>query len=273
MAGMPPAGARSGTHTGGVYLEGAKAFSGVVGDTLRMDSRSSSASPPSHVHMGGGQHCEVLARAPVPFEVSNSIRRSGNQQQLACIPGYAGHISGKAAENMHGSTFRVENQRATRHVSVRDLQRTQSEPHMLSATTMSTGSGSKALRMAPRIPGYTGNVPGKIAEAVHGTRFADACEQAQVLRDSNPFLTSEAWIRRGQWPSNRMHTHQWNNRFTKANMSSMFTEEEEQEARDANRRLGHTFGLLSSERNPHRPGDRFVHSLHHKVSTTNAMKF
>lgn len=63
-----------------------------------------------------------------------------------------------------------------------------------------------------RIPGYGGcgafgrperharNIPGKLSETVHGSRFAEANATAQSLRALNPAVTCEGWLKRGVWP-------------------------------------------------------------------------
>jgi hypothetical protein len=206
-----------------------------------------------------------LSRLPQTVSLTGSIPRNGFSHQQVCIPGYGGHIAGKVAENMHGATFRAENERAAQHVlPLRQMRRVLSEPGSamaLSGELGSTGNGHRGLSVAPRVPGYAGNIPGKLSETVHGMRFAEANEASQSMRHSNPFSSTESWMRRGNFPVDKLHSHQWCNRFQKTNTSPLLTAEEERDAFENSRRLGSMFGLKTQERSYYRPGDRYLHAL------------
>lgn len=248
-------------------MDGTKPLSGIAGDLLRKNHRDHSVSAPSFVHTGDMCAHEVLPRAPMSPHMTGSIPRKGSQHQQVCIPGYTGHVAGKVAENLHGGTFRSENERAT---SGHNMRRSSSDPSlaMTAPAALSNGfsgfgaTGSrKGLSVAPRVPGYMGNVPGKMSETVHGIRFAEASEAAQNLRDRNPHVCCEGWLRRGVWPVDNMATYKYNNKFVAANTQTLFSDAQEQEARESNDRLGRTFGLKPPKVTVYKPGDRYLHTL------------
>lgn len=254
MADIRGAGAQSGL--GGTFLDSGKAFSGVIGGTLRQDLPRA-RTPASHVACGDRGHTEVLSRAQQPNHQTGSIPRPGGRFQQVCIPGYRGHIAGKIAENVHGQTFGAENERASQMLPLRHLRRTTSAPELISAP----GVGNRGLSVAPRVPGYAGTIPGKHSETVHALRFAEATAAATQLRESNPHVVCDGWLRRGKWPANRMATYKWSNRFMRLDAQDLFTPEQEQDSFEMNRRLGQTFGLRAPKLNRHKPGDRYLHSL------------
>jgi len=259
MADVRGAGAPSGL--GGNFLDSGKPFSGVVGGTLRRELPRA-RTPSSAVASGDSGRCEVLPRAQQPNHQTGSIPRPGGRFQQVCIPGYRGHIAGKVVENVHGQTFGAENERAAQMLPLRHLRRTSSAPELISAPG---AGGPRGLSVAPRVPGFAGAVPGNRSESVHGLRFAEACQAATQLRESNPHVACQGWLRPGKWPANRMATYKWNNRFMRLDAQDLFTPEQEQEAFEMNIRLGQTFGLKPAKPNRHRPGDRYLHSLNAKA--------
>mmetsp|Transcript_8915 Transcript_8915/g.27111 ORF Transcript_8915/g.27111 Transcript_8915/m.27111 type:complete len:180 (-) Transcript_8915:174-713(-) len=94
-------------------------------------------------------------------------------------------------------------------------------------------------------------------------------QDATRRRENNPHVTCEGWLRRGQWPADRMATYKWNNRFSRMDAQDLFTPGQEQLAFEANRSLGQTFGLKPKVQNRHKPGDRYIHTLHAKASEKN----
>lgn len=220
------------------------------------------------LHVGDAQPCEVLPWLLSPNHLQGGIPRPGGRFSQVAIPGYKGHIAGKVAENMHGQTFCTENECATQMLPLRRMRRTASVPETISAPS----EGPRGLSVAPRVPGFAGHIPGKVAETVHGLRFAEANEAAQDLRERNPHMTCEGWMRRGRWPADRMATYKWNNRSSRMDTQELFTAEQEREARESNRLLGQTFGLnpppareSPAAANAYRP-DRFL-QLKHQGST------
>lgn len=236
-------------------MDSGKPFSGAIAETLRKPWKPGfvpEASVPSFVRSGDSKDLEVLKGAGHFSGTSFSDSRKSGCQGLA-IPGYGGHIAGKVAENLHGGTFRSENLWATQGTSLRSLRRTCSEPFRIVAI------GNKGLEVAPHIPGFAGTIPGKVSESVHGSRFAEANEAANALRQNNSDASTDSWLKRGVWPVDRMATFKWNNRFVRMDAQDLLTCEQETEASKMNKLMGHTFGLHPPERNPHKPGDRFVH--------------
>lgn len=236
-------------------MDSGKLFSGAISETLRKPWKSGcipEASVPSFVRSGDSKDLEVLKGTGNLSGTNFPDSRKSGFQGVA-IPGYGGHISGKVAEYLHGGTFRSENLWATKGTSLRSLRRTSSEPFRIVA------HGNKGLEVAPHIPGYAGTIPGKVSESVYGSRFAEANERANALRQYNPNASTDSWLKRGVWPVDRMATFKWNNRFVRMDSQDLLTFEQETEASKMNKLMGHTFGLHPPERNPHKPGDRFVH--------------
>jgi len=215
--------------------------------------------PAPFSYTGDSRPCKVLPRDYQPTHLTCSIPCPGQSTHRLCVPGYTGHIHGKVAENVHGGTFRTENGHASQMLALQELRRTMSAP------TSARSVGKRGLSVPPRVPGFAGTVPGDRSESVVGLRFAMASEAAADLRKSNPHITSEGWLRRGQWPADRAATYKWNNRFSRQDGQDLFTEEQEQEAYESNRKLGQTFGLKPRSHRPYKPGDRYLHSLTQKV--------
>eukprot|EP00440_Ansanella_granifera_P075732 gb/GFBE01082178.1/.p1 GENE.gb/GFBE01082178.1/~~gb/GFBE01082178.1/.p1 ORF type:complete len:310 (+),score=32.62 gb/GFBE01082178.1/:1-930(+) len=264
MADARPAGIHSGT--GGLSLDAGKKFSGLVADTLsRHPPVPSVHNAPSFIRTGDCRDVEVLHRtghlSATQHSEGNPARSRGFQ--TVAIPGYGGHVAGKVAENVHGATFRSENHLATQALPMRSMRRTWSEPMRISCNDSGLGTGA-ALEVAPRIPGYMGNIPGKMSETVHGIRFAEANEMAGSLRNHNHHVTCEGWLKRGVWPVDRMHTYKWNNRFISTGHSSLFRDDHHCESFEASNKMGTTFGLKPPKPNPHKPGDRYIHTKHEK---------
>lgn len=181
-------------------------------------------------------------------------------RQTGVIPGYGGHIAGKVAENIHGGTFGCENDRSLRAGPLRDFRRTLSAPDHL-ASYMEGKWDSRSLKAASRIPGYMGTIPGKLSETVHGTRFGEANEMAQSLRNYNPHVSSDGWMQSGSWPVDRKATYKFSNRTTQCDFMPHFTQESEMESYKSNEKLGRVFGLRPPKPNPYGPGDRYMHSF------------
>lgn len=156
-----------------------------------------------------------------------------------------------------GQTFGVENERATQMQPLRQMRRTTTAPEVIYAPG---ASGPKGLSVAPRVPGYAGHIPGKHAETVHGLRFSEASGAATSLRESNPHISCDGWMRRGQFPVDRIATYKWSNRFARTDTHELFTPEQEVESFANNKRMGQQFGLTPPKVSSHRPGDRFLHS-------------
>jgi len=249
----------AGIHSGhgGSFLDSGKPFSGVVRDTLHRDPPRL-RTPAALCATGDARHCDVLGHVPGPSHQTGAMPKPGSSFQQVCIPGYGGHIAGKAAENVHGKTFGAANEHATHLLPLRQMRRVVSAPDYISAAGTHVPRGHS---VAPRVPGYAGVIPGKNSESVHAKTFAVASEEAKGLRESNPHVTSDGWLRPGQWPGDRMATYNWNNRFMRADGHRLFTEEQDQLAYDTNRSLGQTFGLKPPKHNVYQPGDRFLHSL------------
>lgn len=178
-------------------------------------------------------------------------------RQTGVIPGYCGHIAGKVAENIHGGTFGSENERSLRACPQRDLRRTLSAPDHL-ASYMEGKWDSRSLKVAPRIPGYMGNIPGKMAETVHGARFGEANEMSQTVRRHNPHITCDGWMQSGSWPVDRKATYKFAGRTTQADFMPHFTQGCEMDSYKSNEKLGRVFGLKPPKPNQYSPGDRYM---------------
>lgn len=179
-------------------------------------------------------------------------------RQTGVIPGYCGHIAGKVAENLHGGTFGSENERSLRAVPLRDFRRTLSAPDHLQSY-MDGKWDSRSLKAPARVPGYMGNIPGKLSETVHGTRFGEANEMAQSLRGYNPTISCDGWMQSGTWPVDRKATYKFRGRTTQCDFMPHFTQESEMESYNSNQRLGSVFGLKPPKPNQYAPGDRYLH--------------
>jgi hypothetical protein len=257
----PPAGARSGNLT--VSLDGARPIKGLVGDVLKKPHRSSSASKATRMATGDAVHCEILGREQGTSHMTGGIPKHGHTwaehpRQTGVVPGYCGHIAGKVAENIHGGTFGSENERSIRACPMRDMRRTLSAPDHL-ATYMEGKWDSRALKASSRVPGYMGHIPGKQSETVHGNTFGEANDMAQTLRNCNPHVSCEGWMQPGSWPADRKATYKFAGRTTRCDFMSHFTHEQEMDSYHSNTKLGSTFGLKTPKKNPHAPGDRYMH--------------
>lgn len=178
-------------------------------------------------------------------------------RQTGVIPGYCGHIAGKVAENIHGSTFGTENERSMRACPIRDFRRTLSAPDHL-ATHISCKNDSRSLKAPSRVPGYMGTIPGKLSETVHGARFGEANEMAQSLRNFNPHVSCDGWMQGGSWPVDRRATYKFPGRTTQCDFMPHFTQESEMDSYKSNQKLGTTFGLKPPKPNQYGPGDRYL---------------
>lgn len=257
----PPAGARSGNLT--VSLDGALPIKGLVGDVLKKPHRSSSASRAQKMSTGDAADCHIMARESDNNYMSGGLPKHGHTwakhpRQTGVIPGYCGHIAGKVAENIHGGTFGSENERSLRACPLRDFRRTLSAPEHL-ATYMEGKWDTRSLKAASRIPGYMGNVPGKMSETVHGARFGEANEMAQSLRECNPHVTCDGWMQSGTWPVDRRATYKFAGRTTQCDFMPHFTQDMEMESYKSNQKLGRVFGLKPPKPNQYGPGDRMLH--------------
>lgn len=269
----PAAGAPSGR--GGQLMDSNKKIAGLVGDTLRKPTRSSkstgellgmrstaSGEMVRTMYTGDSEDCEVRARDPAANHMFGGIPKVGRYaRQKGVIPGYSGHIAGKVAENIHGGTFHSENERSMKGLPVREMRRTLSAPDHLAAHQERHQIETKCLRVPSRVPGYAGQIPGKMSETVHGCTFAEANSSAQGLRNYNPVVSCEGWIHAAKWPCDRRATYKFAGKMSQADCMPHFTEQEQERALESNRRLGHTFGLRTQPHNPFKPGDRYMHAF------------
>lgn len=203
----------------------------------------------------GDRDLLVLSRGATAGVPSGSRAR-----QTRCIPGYTGHIAGKVAENVHGEGFGQENCRASQELPVRELRRTLSLPDRISAPRLDQSCG---MTVAPRVPGYAGAIPGKSAESVHGVSIGRANAAAQQLRASNPHVSCDGWMKRGNWPADRMATYKFTANRQRADTQSLFTEEQEAAATTMNKKLGQTFGLRPKKEARRPPEDKSKRFLHY----------
>jgi len=260
MADVQPAGSQSGS-AGVCCLDSGKKFHGLISETMkRYPSAVEVRSMPTFLRSGDRRNIEVLQRTG---NLSATYATRPLPMQAVAIPGYRGHISGKVSENIHGGTFGSENHLATQSLPIRSMRRTWSEPFRRGHPDSALGTG-KGLEVPSRIPGYAGNIPGKLSETVYGTRFAEANESAQMLRTSNPNVTCDGWLKRGVFPVDRMHTYQWNNRFVQTGGQALFSAAQDEESLAMSRKMGSTFGLQPPQPNPHKPGDRYMHAKFEK---------
>lgn len=274
------AGARSGSDT--MMMEGRKRIRGLPGDTLRQAPRASSSGPTmrhplgaslqdsTHSSWTGVDDCEAVPATHYPKRMSGGIPKVGVPVPVGNIPGYTGFIPRKIAENIHGDTYHVENERAiqkphfynTVHGSLHP-NRSQSMPTLpVEKITWKCGEhNGEGLKTVPRVPGYMGHIPGKSAETVHGQRFGDDNEKAQQLRRKNPFVTSEGWLHRSPWPADKLPTYHFQAKMLMSNTDPLFTKLEDIYALESNRRAGHEFGLRPIKKSKIKPGDRYLHLL------------
>jgi hypothetical protein len=277
--GVPPvraAGARSGIGT--VTLDAALPFQGVVGDILAKESKGQKEAYRILDH-GDGGGTEVLSAVTFPGRMTGGHPARQTTKRLGSIPGYGGHVEGKVAENVHGGTYRSENERTQRTLENRDLRRTASCPNTLTITVppyqmtpealataqrqhgATMGLNGNALNVAPHIPGYMTTMPGKMSETVHGFTTGESSHKAQELRRCNPHVSCEGWLRKGVWPSDRRPTYKFNTRFMESDAQHLFSRAQDEDFTEDNRRLGHTFGLNPPRPTNLKPGDRYLHTL------------
>jgi len=235
---------------------------GLVGDVLKKPHRSSSASRASRMATGDAEDCQIMSKEAEVSHMSGGIPKHGatwgkHPRQTGVIPGYCGHIAGKVAENIHGGTFGSENERSLRACPIRDMRRTLSAPDHLAAYTEGKWD-SRSLKAAPRVPGYMGHCPGKMSETVHGLRFGEANEMAQSLREWNPHVSCDGWMKSGPWPCDRKATYKFAGRSTRADCMPHFTVEQDMDSYMSNVKLGSVFGLKPPKPNPYGPGDRYL---------------
>jgi len=212
---------------------------------------------------GDREDCQIMAREKDVGYMSGGIPKHGKSwaahpRQTGVIPGYCGHIAGKVAENIHGGTFGSENERSLRACPQRDFRRTLSAPDHL-ATYQSGKWDSRSLKAPTRVPGYMGNIPGKLSETVHGCRFGESNEMAQSLRDNNPHVSSDGWMQSGTWPVDRKATYKFAGRTTQCDFMPHFSTPEEMNSYKSNQLLGNVFGLKPPKPNQYGPGDRYMH--------------
>lgn len=257
--------ARAGVHSGqgGIFLDSAKPLKGIIGNTLNEGhSPPRTRTPASYVQTGDSRNCEVYGELPKPSHMQGSMPRSGTQLQDVGVPGYRGHIAAKAVEHVRGQTFGAENLRVARHtLPLRRFRRSVSAPE---AASSRRDQKTRGLSVAPRVPGYAGMIPACHSETVHALRFADASEAAQQLRSHNPHVSCDGWLRRSEWPVDRLPTYKWNNKFRRSDLGQLFTPAQDLEASLYSTTLGSTFGINPPQANHHVPGDRFLHTLRKK---------
>jgi hypothetical protein len=249
-------------------LDGTKPLAGLAGDSP-VSSPTTRRSPTAVKRvLFSGDNTDIVSlpnrgvRSP---HLTGGLPRQGVKKQQVCPPGYSGHIAGKVSENLHGATFAVEKERAVEWVPAREmLRQSLSSPQLRRCTLDSLGensSPSRGMRAIPRLPGYSGHIPGKMAESVYGTRFAESNEEAQCLRRDNPHTNSDGWLRRSNWPCDQAMTYKWiSGRSSQMDGCSHFSRAQEEEISRANARLGHAFGCSPAEKNLFVPGDRYIHA-------------
>lgn len=125
-----------------------------------------------------------------PYE-TGTLHQAG-RYSVAGLPGYTGYVPGKVAENVHGSTFQMDNEKATYQVDSRRY-----------------GLGEMARERTPgpahgtEIPGYMGFVPGRYSENVFGQSGPRGAETAWLVkgREKDERLARVATYRRGERPA------------------------------------------------------------------------
>lgn len=274
------AGSRSGI--GSLMLDAALPLQGIVGDTMRREPRGQAPAQRSLDHGDTGSTA-VLPRGEIPKRAAGGIPARGTNKRLAAVPGYGGFIEGKVAENLHGGTFRAENERTLLTLQAREVRRTMSDFGTPGRSTLSApphsstspesimqmqwrhgstrGLDGVGLNVAPHIPGTMTHVPGKVSESVHGLTATEASHQAQELRRYNPHVNCEGWLRKGQWPSDKRPTYRFLNRVVQTDTQNLFSRAEDMDFAEDNRRLAQTFGLHPPKSNIMKPSDRYLHSL------------
>eukprot|EP00928_Gymnodinium_smaydae_P086790 TRINITY_DN71217_c0_g1_i1.p2 TRINITY_DN71217_c0_g1~~TRINITY_DN71217_c0_g1_i1.p2 ORF type:complete len:352 (-),score=61.65 TRINITY_DN71217_c0_g1_i1:46-1101(-) len=275
-----PAGARSGIGT--VMLDAGLPLQGIVGDTMRKPPRGQAPAARSVDHGDTGA-VEILPRDAVPMRMTGGIPAKTTKRHLAAVPGYAGHVEGKVAENLHGGTFRAENELTLRTLQSRELRRASSAssvptisapPFAGTAENVASmqrrhgatrGLDGVGLNVAPHVPGYMTHMPGKVSESIHGLTTSEACHKSQELRRFNPHVNCESWLRKGVWPSDKRPTYNFLNRCTQVDTQPLFSRQEDNAFTEDNRRLGHTFGLMPPRRDQHKPGGRYLHCFAPRV--------
>lgn len=274
------AGARSGIDS--MMMEGKKKIRGLTGETLKQAPRAASEERTMKHPLGKSlqdfrrnrwtavEDCESIPATHYPMRMTGGIPKIGVPFPVGNIPGYTGFIPRKVAENVHGDTFGTENERAhllphyynPTHGSEL-VERSQSMPEITpSKITWKSGEHlGEGLKIVPRVPGYMGHIPGKMAETVHGSRFGDDNEKAQSLRRKNPFVTSEGWLKRSPWPADKMPTYHFQAKMLMTNTDPLFSKVEDIYSLESNQRMGHIFGLKPPTHHRMKPGDRYLHHL------------
>lgn len=203
---------------------------------------------------------DLRSVSSVASQVPSPVTMRVRPRQQDSIPGYRGHIQGKVAENIHGGTFVHDNVAAAAQASQalplsKGLSSRRPLRRPLSAPNLRQRSG---LKVIPHVPGYTGFIPHKQAEAVHGLRYADANDVAHALDLNQQASRSNTWMRKGHWPSNKMDSHELFSRCAQQDAQRYFTPREDEVTCENNRRLGHTFGWLPPAPNVYRAGSRYL---------------
>lgn len=122
------------------------------------------------------------------------------------LSGYCGHIPGKVANNVHGSSFRVDNERAAVEVherrrkgpsggigqsaagtSTSEFGHGPQKAEMLGTATVTHQPDPPPRTFGPRpgheVPGYMGFVPGKYADNIMGQTEKRAAELAWMAKE------------------------------------------------------------------------------------------
>eukprot|EP00929_Paragymnodinium_shiwhaense_P087793 TRINITY_DN4792_c0_g1_i1.p1 TRINITY_DN4792_c0_g1~~TRINITY_DN4792_c0_g1_i1.p1 ORF type:complete len:207 (+),score=32.87 TRINITY_DN4792_c0_g1_i1:116-736(+) len=149
------------------------------GSNRSMGSRASSMGQLSHQSISSSvassaardDYMRVPPRARRVYNSSNGGLPEVGRFALNNTVGYTGFIPGKAAENIHGGTYRVVNERAATEV---DLLRAGVR---LTAPTRAPGPV-----YGTEIPGYTGFVPGRYSDNVLGMSNPRGAEMAWLLK-------------------------------------------------------------------------------------------
>lgn len=277
VSGAPPekpAGARSGAGTN--YLDANLPFAGVVGDTLRKPAATLRPATRGMTHGDGGE-AEVATREKQDFRKTGTMPTRHTAHRLAAVPGYAGHIEGKIAENVHGHTFRHENEHTNKTLDHRTMRRATSAsatiyspipPHAVTAESSraaerrfgaTNGINNKGPNVASYVPGYMVHMPGKLSETVHAHSTGEVSFKSQAYRRTNPHVNCEGWVRKGVWPSDRRPTYKFTTRFEGADAQDLFSRVQEEDFAADNVRLGHVFGLHAKMPVTFAAGDRYIH--------------
>lgn len=276
-----PAGVRGGT--GSMLLDAAMPLQGMARQRANKPAWSERQPGPEtrSLENGDGGATLALNRDAEQMRMTGFMPSSETTKRLASLPGYGGHIEGKVAENIHGCTYKVENEQTLRTVDARDMRRTQSMTHTISspmplhvAKAMSDDNMRQSIRrhgatrgmdgnapgVVSHIPGYMVHMPGKLSETVHAHSTGEVSLKSQALRKFNPHVNCESWLRKGMWPSDKRPLYKMVNRFMQTDSQHFFSRAQDEEYSVDNVRLGHTFGLCPQKPVEYKPGDRFVHS-------------